>query len=126
MVTWLLSVLIGLGAGVLSGMGVGGGTLLVLYLTTFAGVDPKAAAAINLVFFLGCAPWAIVQHAKAKRIDTTVARKAAIGGVVTAAVCAALSPPDSPDWMHRLFGVLLLVVGVRELWQLLHSEKKSG
>ena len=40
--------LAGLAAGVLSGFGVGGGTLLLIYMTVFAGMPQTLAQGINL------------------------------------------------------------------------------
>lgn len=123
---WLVACAVGALTGILSGMGIGGGTLLVLYLTALLGVDPSAAAGINLLYFLGCAPASLVLHIRAGRIDRSVALWAAAGGAITAAVAALLVPDSSPDWLRRAFGALLLIVGVRELWQVFHTAKKSG
>ena len=63
------------------------------------------------------------------RISGKTALLAAASGSVTALVAALLVPDDSPDWLRRGFGVLLLTVGVRELitvWKAYHTEKKSG
>ena len=46
---WLLPFLCGLGAGILSAWGVGGGTLLLLVMTLFLGVDQATAQGINLL-----------------------------------------------------------------------------
>ena len=48
----LLPFLCGLGAGILSAWGVGGGTLLLLVMTLFLGVEQTTAQGINLLFFL--------------------------------------------------------------------------
>ena len=52
MTDWLLPFLCGLGAAVISAWGVGGGTLLLLVMTLFLGVDQRTAQGINLLFFL--------------------------------------------------------------------------
>lgn len=127
--TWLVPLLVGALTGVLSGMGIGGGTLLVLYLTVFTDTPASAAAAINLLYFCGCAPPSLFFHAKSGRLDGRIAWLAALGGGATALVTALLVPDTSPDWLRRAFGVLLLVVGVRELITVIqdfHTEKKSG
>lgn len=123
---WLLAVIVGLITGVLSGMGIGGGTLLVLYLTAALDVAQNTAAGINLLYFLGCAPSSLVFHIKERRVVWRAALWAMAGGVVTAMITALLAPDPSPDWLRRAFGCLLLTIGVRELWQVFHVEKKSG
>lgn len=126
MVMWWIAVLVGAVTGVISGLGIGGGTLLVLYLTTVLDTAASAAGGINLVYFLGCAPASLVFHAKGKRIERRAALLAAAGGVITALITALLVPADSPDRLRRTFGVLLLIVGVRELWLFFHDEKNNG
>ena len=52
----VIAVAAGLLTGILSGFGIGGGSLLLLYLTLFAGVDQYQAGGINLLYFIACAP----------------------------------------------------------------------
>ena len=54
----------GIAAGVLGGMGMGGGTLLIPALTTIFGVDQKLSQAINLTAFVPMAAVALFIHAK--------------------------------------------------------------
>lgn len=49
---WILPLIVGAATGVLSGFGVGGGTLLLVYMTAFAGVEQRLAQGINLLYFL--------------------------------------------------------------------------
>lgn len=61
---WLTAVLAGALTGVLSGFGVGGGTLLLIYLTAFAGMPQNQAQGINLLYFLPSAAAALPAHIK--------------------------------------------------------------
>lgn len=123
MVMWWIAVAVGAVTGVLSGMGIGGGTLLVLYLTAVLDTAATTAAGINLLYFLGCAPTSLIFHARQGLIDKRAALWAAAGGIVTALLAALLAPDTSPAWLERLFGALLLTVGVRELWQAFRSSQ---
>ena len=118
MVTVVIAVIIGTLTGILSGMGIGGGTLLVLYLTAVTDMAASAAAGINLFYFLACAPASLWFHIRNRLVSVSVALPATVGGVVTAFVTALLVPADSPPWLRRGFGILLLFVGIRELWLL--------
>ena len=60
----VIAVAAGLLTGILSGFGIGGGSLLLLYLTLFAGVDQYQAGGINLLYFIACAPAALYSHIK--------------------------------------------------------------
>ncbi len=125
MVKIALPVLIGILTGTISGMGIGGGTLLVLYLTAVADTQASAAAGINLLYFLGCAPASLWFHIRQGRIAKDIVLPAALVGAISALVTALLAPADSPPWLRRGFGVLLLIVGVRELWQVLVSSRRT-
>ena len=51
----MLVCLIGFFAGIIGGMGMGGGTILIPALVLFANIDPKLAQSINLLL-LKCYP----------------------------------------------------------------------
>ena len=61
---WLLPLLAGTATGILSGFGVGGGTLLLIYMTTLAGLPQTTAQGINLIYFLPTAATALPAHVK--------------------------------------------------------------
>ena len=65
----VLMIVAGLLAGVVSGMGIGGGSLLIIVLVSFFGVEQILAQGINLLYFLPTAAAAIVIHIKNKQID---------------------------------------------------------
>ena len=81
MTDWLLPFLCGLGAAVISAWGVGGGTLLLLVMTLFLGVDQRMAQGINLLFFLPTAISALLCHWQKGYLDTPT-WKAAVGAVL--------------------------------------------
>lgn len=53
-------------AGVISGMGMGGGIILIPVLTLLLGFDQKQAQGMNLFFFIPTAVLALVVHIKKK------------------------------------------------------------
>lgn len=110
-----LSVLVGAATGILSGMGIGGGSLLILYLTAVMGADPAEAARTNLLYFLCCAPSALYLHIRRNAIAWDAVRGAVPVGLLFS-VAASLAAGALPTaWLHRLFGILMLYVGIREL-----------
>ena len=106
--------IIGLLTGILSGMGIGGGSLLVLYLTIAAGVPPRQAGGINLLYYMGCAPLAIVGHVRNHLIDIRVAGWCILGGIITVIPSALLTNLLTHNLLKRLFGILVLYIAVRE------------
>ena len=120
---WLLPMLFGFGTGILSAWGVGGGTLLLLVMTLFLGVDQQSAQGINLLFFLPTAAGALVCHWKNGHLDKPTLRSAVPIAVATALLGAWLATAIDIDLLRRPFGVYLLASGVG---MLLPKRKKTG
>jgi uncharacterized membrane protein YfcA len=116
----ILAGLVGLVTGVLSGFGVGGGTLLMIYLTSFANVAQQAAQGINLLYFLPCSAAALVSHFKNRLVDKSVAIPAILAGVAATLLASFLATAVDTALLKRLFGGFLLLVGLSELF------RKSG
>lgn len=104
-------------AGILSGCGVGGGTMLMIYLTTCVGMEQAAAQGINLLYFLPCSMAALVSHIKNKLVDKSVAIPAVIAGAVTTPIAAMLATSVETPLLKKCFGGFLLVVGLMELFK---------
>lgn len=118
----LLSFIVGAATGILSGFGIGGGSLLVLYLTTFGGVEQSVAGGINLLYFMGCAPAALIGHIKQKMIQWDCAIWCIIGGIPTAITVSFLAQEMETDLLRRLFGIFLICIGIKE-WKVAKQTK---
>jgi len=121
-VSWLLPMLAGLATGVLSAWGVGGGTLLLLLMTLFLGVDHRAAQAINLLFFLPTAATGLFLHKRNGFLDSRVWRTALWPGILAAAAASWLSMGLDTDLLRKPFGLFLLYTGLSMLWKELHRQ----
>ncbi|WP_297717444.1 TSUP family transporter [Intestinimonas sp.] len=115
--SFLIALLAGTATGVLSGFGVGGGTLLLLYLTAFAGMEQQLAQGINLVYFLPAAAAALPAHFKNGYVDRAAALPAILAGLVSAGLCAWAASGLDTDLLRRCFGGFLVVIGLRELFR---------
>ena len=71
----VLPLLAGMGCGVLSAWGVGGGTLLLLVMTLFFGVDQAAAQGVNLLYFLPTAAMGLIWHRQNGLLDKALLRR---------------------------------------------------
>ena len=116
MTAWLLALACGLGAGILSAWGVGGGTLLLLVMTLLLDVDQRTAQGINLLFFLPTAASALVCHARSGCLDRPSLRAAVPWAVAAAAAGAWLSSAADPAALRKPFGIYLRLSGVSLLW----------
>ena len=101
--------------GVLSGWGVGGGTLLLLCMTLVLGVDHRIAQAVNLLFFLPTAALSLWFHREKGFVEKTVFLNAAIPGTAAALLGAILATTLDTALLQKPFGVFLILAGVRML-----------
>ena len=111
----LLSFFCGLGAAVLSAWGVGGGTLLLLFMTLVLGVDQREAQGTNLLFFLPTAASALVVHRKNGCLDAPTLRTAIPLAVPAALLGAWIALSLDTALLRRPFGVYLLLSGLSML-----------
>ena len=119
----MLEGIIGFLAGIISSMGFGGGSILLVYLTLFAGVSQKEAAGINLIYFLPCAAAATFFFFKTKFIEKEPVIRLAICSAI-GAVAGSVGAIFIDDKIIRIvFAVVLLGVGLKELFS---KPKKSG
>ena len=84
----VLPLLAGMGCGVLSAWGVGGGTLLLLVMTLFFGVDQAAAQGVNLLYFLPTAAMGLIWHRQNGLLDKALLRRTVPWALVTAAAAS--------------------------------------
>ena len=113
---WWFSLLIGAATGVLSGFGIGGGTLLILWLTLVSGLSQSEAGGVNLLYFVACALPALWGHAKNKLIEKRAVLWCVLSGVPACIIGAVTASALDVTLLRRLFGIFLLVIGFRELF----------
>jgi uncharacterized membrane protein YfcA len=107
--------IIGTALGFLAGIGVGGGSLLILWLTLVLGMDHPQARIINLLFFLPSAIVSSIFRWKQGKLEIKKVLPAIIVGCVAAGVCSFLSSSMDISLLQKLFGGLLILTGIREL-----------
>jgi len=116
MVNFIFSFLIATVLGSLAGMGVGGGSLLLLWLTQVIMLEQTQARIINLLFFLPAAAIATVFRRKQQKIATQTARAAIIAGCTAALIFTMISRVLNVDLLKKLLGGLLILTGIREVF----------
>lgn len=113
--SFLLTVCISAGLGLLSGLGVGGGSLMILWLTLVQKMDFTAAKYLNLLFFLPPAIISTLAHLFRKKLSIKKIIPAALAGMVSASVFIYLSSTWDVNILRKLFGGLLLLSAWKEL-----------
>lgn len=108
--------IVGILLGVLSGLGVGGGSLLMLWMTLVLEMEHSTARSINLLFFIPSALIASLFRKKQGSLKIKKILPAIIAGCVSAAVFSFISKVIDISLLKKLFGGLLLFTGLRELF----------
>ena len=116
MLTTLLAILVGLILGFLAGLGIGGGSLLIVWLTLAMGTSSQTARAINLLFFLAAAGAVSFFRWKKGAISIKEILPAILSGCIAAAAGSWLGTKIDQEILKKIFGGLLLLTGVRELF----------
>ena len=102
-------------------MGLGGGTVLLLYLSFFSALSQPQMQAVNLLLFL---PAAALSR-KNGLIVPRVLLPCILGGVLGGIAGSLLSNLLEPELLRKAFGGFLLLIGLRELLLWLKSLRKN-
>ena len=113
---WLWNILAALGAGALGAMGMGGGGILVIYLTLALSTPQLAAQGINLLFFLPCAAISMIINGCRKLIDWRRALWLVLGGLPATLLGIWAAGKVDTKYLSWIFAALLILIGLRELF----------
>lgn len=117
-------ILIGAFSGIFSGIGMGGGTILIFLLTTFAWLEQHIAQATNLIYFIPTAISAIIVNYKEKNIDIKLAIFISGFGIIGAIIGAKISVNIDVEKLKKLFGIFLAVIAIHEIYTLFKEYKQ--
>ena len=98
----MLQILIGGLSGIFSGIGMGGGTILIFLLTTFAGLEQHIAQA----------------NYKNKNIDVKLATYISGCGIIGAIIGSIISVNIQVGTLRKLFGIFLIAIAIHEVYTL--------
>lgn len=121
----ILAVILGTVCGILSGFGIGGGSLLMVWMTAVAALDQKAAQGINLLYFIPTSVAALIFHIRNKMVCWKAVIPAAVCGCVTAGLSAWLAASLEVGLLRKLFGGFLLIVGITEFFKKMPGHGKN-
>jgi len=117
--------LIGIISGIVSGTGMGGGTILIFFLTFMLGIDQHVAQATNLIFFIPTSIVAIVVNFRNKNIDLKLAIIITIFGILGAIIGANISIHVDVKILKKCFGIFLAIIAINEIYSITKKYKKS-
>lgn len=111
----MVNVAVGILLGFLSGLGIGGGSLLLLWLTLVMDTDPATARAINLLFFMPAAVVSCFYRWKQGSLELKRILPAVAAGCLGAVLGTWFSLRLDTGILKKGFGILLMFTGIREL-----------
>ena len=111
-------ILIGLVSGIVSGTGMGGGTILIFLLSFFMGIEQHVAQATNLIFFIPTSIIAIIVNLKNKNIDVKLAVFISLFGILGAIIGANISIHIDVGILKKCFGIFLAIIAMHEIYSI--------
>lgn len=109
---------------VLSGMGLGGGGLFVVYLKLFVGGEQLQMQAINLLFFIFSAGAALTIHLLRRRIYVSAIILAATAGILGSLIGSLVASSIDGGMLRFIFALMLICAGIYSFFG--RSPKKSA
>ena len=117
-----VAILVGTILGFLSGLGIGGGSLLMVWLTAVLGWGIREARAVNLLFFLPSAVISSVIRYRRENLRLKAVIPAILSGCILAVFGSVLSNWIDINLLKKLFGAMLILAGAKELF---YRERKA-
>lgn len=121
----MLQIFIGVISGIVSGMGMGGGTILIFLLTFVCNIEQHIAQATNLIFFIPTSIIAIIVNIKNKNIDIKLGIYTAIFGILGAIIGANIAIYTDVNKLRKLFGIFLIIIVLHEIYSIYKGYKKE-
>ncbi len=126
--SYLISVIAGFLSGILGSMGLGGGSVLIIYLVFFTNIGQLEAQGINLIFFTFCALLSVIVYSIKKQVKFKVIYPVIIGGITGAVITSFVFKSVNPDTIGKVFGCFLILVGILQFKSVkdMSKSKKSN
>lgn len=115
----MLETLIGFISGIVSGTGMGGGTILILCLSIFLEINQKTAQATNLIFFILTSIAAIYINMKQKNINIKLAKQIIFWGIIGTIIGALIAQKINVTVLKKMFGIFLAIIAIHEIYLLI-------
>lgn len=111
------ALLAGLFSGILGAMGLGGGGVLIIYLSLFTNTKQLTAQGINLLFFIPIGLLALIIYSIKKQIKWKITLKFAFWGLLGTALGLLLTNLLGGEITGKIFGGLLILIGIMEIFK---------
>ncbi len=113
----IISVIVAFIISILSGLGVGGGGLFVIYLALFTDTPQLTIQGVNLVFFLFSASASLLIHLQKRKIFFLAVCIMSLFGIIGALAGSFLSANVEEALLKKAFGIMLILSGSISLFK---------
>lgn len=103
-------------SGLLGSMGLGGGSVLIIYLSLFLQMGQKEAQGINLLFFIPCAVISVLLNLRNGLVRLRTGLFIALGGVFGVALGSFLVGKFDNTLLTKIFGGFIVLMGIVTLF----------
>ena len=123
----MLEIVIGILSGIISAIGMGGGTILILLLVYTMQIEQHVAQASNLIFFIPTAIIAIIINRKQNLLDLKTGLIVGGTGIVGAVIGSIISKNINDNILKKIFGIFLAIIVIYEIFSYikLYIKKKN-
>ena len=122
----ILPIISGFFSGIISGMGIGGGTILIPALSIFLNISQKEAQGVNLLYFIPTAAVALYVHIKNKNIVYKTSFIIAVFGILGAVLGAIIANKMDTNLLRKFFAAFLFAMGIYEIVKKGKKNKKNS
>ena len=112
----IAALLAGLFSGIIASMGMGGGAVLLIYLSVFQNFEPLTAQGVNLIFFIPTAVLSLIIYIKNKQIEFKRIFPLIVLGLLGALLGLYLTTVIKATLLRKVFGGFLIIIGIKEIF----------
>lgn len=122
----MIEILIGIVSGIIGGLGMGGGTVLILFLSLFMNVEQHIAQSTNVIFFVPTAIATIIVSIKNRNINLKIAWSICLWGMFGAFIGAYISMKLDVNLLRKCFGLFLIVIAIYQTYEYIKNKKRHN
>ncbi|OUQ58359.1 permease [Tyzzerella sp. An114] len=110
-------IIIGFFSGIISGMGIGGGALLIPAVVFFCKMSQQQGQFINLLYFIPTALSALFMHNRKGNIEKSIIKPLVLYGIGGALIGSFIASSIDEYILRKIFGVFITIMGVIEIFK---------
>ena len=121
----MINIIFGVISGIISSLGIGGGTILIFLIISFSEIEQHIAQGVNLIFFIPTSIVSIFINLKNNNIEKRTALIVSIFGIIGAILGARIAVRIDVKNLKKYFGLFLLIIAFYEIFSLIKFWKKG-